>query len=461
MGVELRPLGVNCNIQCQYCYQNPQRDAGNVRHDFDNDKMMAAVDTEGGNFALFGGEPLLLPLADLERIWAWGFARFGSNGAQTNGTLITDTHIDFFRRYNVDVGISLDGPAELNDARWAGTLDHTREQTAKVQSVIERMCREGMPPRLIVTLHRGNATRDKLPIMQAWFRSLEKLGVQTVRLHLLEVEHADVRDAYGLSAEENRAAVEAFADLERELTTLQFDLFEDMRQMLLGQDDATTCVWNACDPYTTRAVRGVEGNGQRSNCGRTNKEGIEFTKAGAEGFERYLALSQTPQEAGGCQGCRFFLMCKGQCPGTGLDNDWRNRSEHCEAWKGAYERVEGELIAEGKQPLSLSPLREPLEAHFLSAWKAGRGTTMVEGLRHANPETPARPRPSSATPPAGAYADRLDFSLPPFTRVTWVSDAARDVWGTETPASQGNLARDGMAISCRRNPPVRHLDSFC
>ncbi len=28
MSVELRPLGVQCNIQCQYCYQNPQRDAG-------------------------------------------------------------------------------------------------------------------------------------------------------------------------------------------------------------------------------------------------------------------------------------------------------------------------------------------------------------------------------------------------------------------------------------------------
>jgi hypothetical protein len=27
---ELRPLGVACNIQCQYCYQNPQRDAGNL-----------------------------------------------------------------------------------------------------------------------------------------------------------------------------------------------------------------------------------------------------------------------------------------------------------------------------------------------------------------------------------------------------------------------------------------------
>lgn len=30
MSVELRPLGVQCNIKCTYCYQNPLRDAGNL-----------------------------------------------------------------------------------------------------------------------------------------------------------------------------------------------------------------------------------------------------------------------------------------------------------------------------------------------------------------------------------------------------------------------------------------------
>ncbi len=84
--------------------------------------------------------------------------------------------------------------------------------------------------------------------------------------------------------------------------------------MLVGEDHGTSCIWNACDPYTTQAVRGVAGQGQRNNCGRTNKDGIDFGKADTPGYERYLALYQTPQEAGGCSGCSFFLMCKGQCP---------------------------------------------------------------------------------------------------------------------------------------------------
>jgi uncharacterized protein len=117
VGVEVRPLGVTCNIQCQYCYQNPQRDAGNQLRAYDVDRMLAAIEQEGGPFTLFGGEALMVSKADLETLWAWGFERFGTNGIQTNGTLIDDDHIRLFKRYRVDVGISIDGPGELNDVR--------------------------------------------------------------------------------------------------------------------------------------------------------------------------------------------------------------------------------------------------------------------------------------------------------------------------------------------------------
>ena len=156
MSVELRPLGVHCNLQCQYCYQQPERDAGNVAAKYDIAAMQAAVREEGGPFTLFGGEPLLVPLADLERLWAWGLAEFGRNGIQTNGALITEDHIRLFKRYKVNVGISIDGPGELNDARWQGTLARTRAATAATEHAIARLCEEGCPPGLIVTLHRGN-----------------------------------------------------------------------------------------------------------------------------------------------------------------------------------------------------------------------------------------------------------------------------------------------------------------
>jgi uncharacterized protein len=68
-------LGVRCNIACHYCYQNPQRDAGNVATSYSIERMQEAVEQEGGPFTLFGGEPLLVPEDDLEKIWAWGLAK--------------------------------------------------------------------------------------------------------------------------------------------------------------------------------------------------------------------------------------------------------------------------------------------------------------------------------------------------------------------------------------------------
>ena len=378
MGVELRPLGVRCNIQCQYCYQNPQRDAGNLTRSYDLDLMKAAIKAEGGPFALFGGEPLLVPERDLEELWSWGLEQFGQNTVQTNGTLLNDEHVRMFHAYKVGVGISIDGPGELNDVRWQGTLGKTRAATARTEKAIERLCEEGLKPSLIVTLHRANASAEKLPRLHQWFRDLDEMGVHSARLHLLEAENADIRARYALSVEENVAAMTSFADLQSELSLLKFDVFADMRQMLLGQDTGVACVWSACDPYTTQAVQGVEGQGQRSNCGRTNKEGIDFAKAGKPGFERYLALYATPQEHGGCRDCRFFLMCKGQCPGTAIDGDWRNRTEHCEVWQTLYARLEADLVAQGLTPLSLRPERQDLENAHLERWAEGRNAHMSE-----------------------------------------------------------------------------------
>ena len=176
MSVELRPLGVKCNIQCQYCYQNPQRDAGNVLHKFDLAAMKAAVETEGGGFTLFGGEPLMTPEETLEDLWAWGLEKYGHNGIQTNGTLINHKHMRMFKQYKVNVGVSVDGPGELNDVRWVTNLELTRAATAKTHAAIEWLIEEEIPCSLIVTLHRGNATADKLPIMHDWFRHLQGIS---------------------------------------------------------------------------------------------------------------------------------------------------------------------------------------------------------------------------------------------------------------------------------------------
>jgi len=209
---------------------------------------------------------------------------------------------------------------------------------------------------------------------------LRPLGVRHARLHLLEVDHDEVGRKYALSDDENVAALMSFADLEPELPGLHLDVFHDLRNMLVGRDNNVTCLWTGCDCYATRSVYGIEGDGQSSNCGRTNKDGVDFTKASAIGYERYLALYHTPQEHGGCQGCRFFLMCKGSCPGTALDRDWRNRSAQCGVWKQLYTRFEEECLDQGVVPLSISPKRPKVERLLLDHWSRGQQCYVHQAL---------------------------------------------------------------------------------
>jgi len=92
------------------------------------DLMKSALTAENRPFTLFGGEPLTIPVQDLEELWSWGYDRFGSNSVQTNGILIRDEHIRMFKEYKVGVGISIDGPGKFNDLRRLGSLEETRMQ---------------------------------------------------------------------------------------------------------------------------------------------------------------------------------------------------------------------------------------------------------------------------------------------------------------------------------------------
>jgi uncharacterized protein len=414
MSVEVRPLGVKCNLACSYCYQDPQRDAGNIARSYDMEAMKQALILEGRPFSIFGGEPLLVPLPDLEALLRFGFETYGYGMIQTNGSLVTDAHIALFKTYNVLVGISMDGPEAMNDARRQGnSLALTREATVRSEQAISRLLAAGVSVSLIVTLHRLNADAEGLPALAAWLQEKAALGVRTVRLHLLEVENEMLRAQLALSPAENAAAMLYFHGLRNQFPAGFIDILSEMTEMLSGDDRKAACVWRGCDPYTTAAVRGVEGNGQRSNCGRTNKDGIDFVKAAKPGFERYVALWASPESAGGCQGCRFFLACKGYCPGTAEGGDWRQKTEHCGALKQVFAHVEEGLVSAGKMPISLDPRRQAWEQSMVQAWLAGE-----------NPELHRLV--------AGLVAPLPAVGLMP-SRVSFVNQRAADIWGARLP----------------------------
>lgn len=371
MSVEVRPLGDKCNINCTYCYQENTRMTMDSNSRYNIETMLKVLTELDEPFTLFGGEVMLTKRKDLERMFEFGRQRFGKVSLQTNGTLVREADIKLFLEYAVNVGISLDGPGELNDARWAGSLTATRRATGLTEAVIETLCREGATPSIIITLHRLNAIGDRLAHLCAWLQFLDTLGVRRVRLHLLENDNQGLSKDLVLSAQENLTAMRRLRELESSMVSVRFDVFRELEAMLTANDDQASCVFRSCDPYLTKAVVGVEGDGRRSNCGRTNKDGVAYTAAAVAGFERQIALHATPYDEGGCAGCRFFLMCKGNCPGSAINGDWRLRSADCGVWFGLFEDAERTLISRGVAVLSLSPKLADVEAAVLNGWRLG------------------------------------------------------------------------------------------
>jgi uncharacterized protein len=466
MGTEVRPLGVKCNITCLYCYQNPIRDAANRVPPYDIDAIEKAILQSGTEFTLFGGEPLLVPIEDLSRLWKLGFDRFGKNGIQTNGTLITDAHIELFRKFNVHVGLSIDGPGELNDLRWSHSLARTRSLTDNTISAIQLLRAAGISTSIIITLSRCNASKERLPRLIEWVRWLDGIGITSARLHTLEIDHPAIGKDYALTSPEYIEVYSTFDVLEKTLRGLRFDVLRDMRNMLLGNDRHVTCVWGACDPMATRAVQGIEGRGQTSNCGRTNKEGIEFIKADRSGFERQVALYNTKHSDGGCQGCRFFLMCKGQCPGTAINGDWRNRSEECELWYGLFEKLEAEMVCSGQTPLSKDDVLRPrIEGYMLDEWSAGRNPNIQDvrkrlqesdqagrSSRSPQGEALAAPNPANLDKRVGEVTPTVVAVPGASTRPTHVVDAVHE----DAPAHHA----DGMSHHIPATPEHGdHIDN--
>jgi uncharacterized protein len=73
-------------------------------------------------------------------------------------------------------------------------------------------------------------------------------------------------------------------------------------------------------------------------------------------------------------------MCKGQCPGTAIDGDWRNRSEHCGVWKELFRHLEQKLLENDLVPISVAQERTQLERYFLHIWIQGQTTTIEQAL---------------------------------------------------------------------------------
>lgn len=381
MTLELKPLGNGCNLSCTYCYQDPMRLAGNTRvsNKYNLDLMIDIANKSGrlkNGYSLFGGEALLVPKKDLEYILKKSYEVAGKGGVQTNGSLIDDDHIEMFKKYNVQVGISIDGPNELNEARKSAnkkisTSSLTQSTMDNIVKLVENKIKVG----IIITVHKLNGTGDNFNRLLDFIRWLGNIGITSGNIHMLEVDSAEA-ESLSLTKEENEAAFIKLAEFfdRPENQDLYYDPFKEIENMQKSKDMNAHCIWKSCDPMNTQSVYGIESNGQLSNCGMVNKEGIEWTKAEDQSFMRDLILYQTEPEFGGCKGCEYFVMCNGYCPGSSVGGDWRNKTGFCSSLKKMFKYYEEKIENQGHIPYSKRPDREDIERRYIDG--------LIDGQRY-------------------------------------------------------------------------------
>jgi uncharacterized protein len=148
-----------CNINCSYCYL-PQRSVKTVMAQSTVVALFAKVfasgwTAEGLTVIWHAGEPLVVPISfyqtAFEAIEALRPATLQlRHSIQTNGMLITPAWCDLFKKCDVGIGVSIDGPKHLHDAHrvtrsGSGTFD-------KTLAGIRTLRREGVPFHVISVL---------------------------------------------------------------------------------------------------------------------------------------------------------------------------------------------------------------------------------------------------------------------------------------------------------------------
>lgn len=115
-----------CNLECSYCdyiHSLPKVDVkSNLSiNDLENILIKTAQSYKDISLIFHGGEPLILPISYYENVIriqhdiTRNYNVIFSNSIQTNGTLLSQSIIDFLKSNNIHIGISLDGPKNIHD----------------------------------------------------------------------------------------------------------------------------------------------------------------------------------------------------------------------------------------------------------------------------------------------------------------------------------------------------------
>lgn len=156
-----------CNLRCVYCSEGDKPpmildDAVFYKLVDDLPELLDAIGDKEIDFLWHGGEPMTMGRPKLGRLMTYAKEHLSGYkvvfSMQSNGYAIDDEWIDFFKTYDVKVGISFDGLPEMHDANRP-TQDG-KPTAATILGNIEKMRQNGLHVGTLMVLNTAEPIDD-------------------------------------------------------------------------------------------------------------------------------------------------------------------------------------------------------------------------------------------------------------------------------------------------------------
>jgi uncharacterized protein len=197
-------LAALCNLNCSYCYVYNHVDKS-FRHRprFMSDEVFERAltvmaeycerrDQHGMAITFHGGEPMLVGAARFDSLARRARTVLGDRlrglAIQTNATLVDDEWADVFERQEVQIGVSMDGPAAVHDQL---RVDHLgRGSHADTVAGLARMQAHGLDPGILCVINPDSSGIEN-------YRHFRALGAQRMNFLLPDASHDSKARLYG------------------------------------------------------------------------------------------------------------------------------------------------------------------------------------------------------------------------------------------------------------------------
>jgi len=291
-----------CNLRCRHCYV----EAGDpLESELTTAEVINLIEDfaklGGERLIITGGEPLMRRKTLYEAIKVAREAGVKKIFVETNGTLVSNDDVNVFKRYDVELGVSLDGAVkETNDyIRGEGNYE-------KTISAIKRLLHAGINTRIGITLMKHNVKEvDRL------FYLAKDLGVNSVSVKaVLEMGRAEKYKGLLLSLEEVYSHILEAWRKARELgiNTEFEDQIKDLKESLTRKDSCgagKTLISVSSDGYVYPCNMFL-GMGE-FNAGNLRKQKLEDIWRNSEALKTLRRISVL--DIKGCSDCEMKFIC--------------------------------------------------------------------------------------------------------------------------------------------------------